>query len=148
MSTDNGGYGMKTRGPLSPEQALKLSELKSRLKDVLVRHPGPARAISMVDLYRAVFQREPKTRINGTRELRELITVVQNEGFPVGTSQSSSGGGYYLIVAGSDLEGFVRKEKVKALKILKKIAAIRRVNVALILNEMQISLTADTPREA
>ncbi|SDB03512.1 hypothetical protein SAMN05660653_00157 [Desulfonatronum thiosulfatophilum] len=139
---------MLNANPKTPEAELELMKLKGRLKDVIVQHPGPGRAISMVDLYRRVFGKEPKTKINGTRQLRDLITLVQREGFPIGTSQSSSGGGYYLLVAGSDLEGFIRKEKTKALKILAKIAAIKRTNLPLLLNEIQLSLTADIPGES
>lgn len=126
---------------------MRMMELKGRLKDTIVQHPGPGRAISMVDLYRRVFQKEPTSKVNGTRDLRDLVTLVQNEGFPVCTSTASTGGGYYLGVAGSDLDGFIRKEKTKALKILAKIAKLKRTNLPLLLNEIQLSLTADLPGE-
>ncbi|WP_051617135.1 helix-turn-helix domain-containing protein [Desulfonatronovibrio hydrogenovorans] len=120
---------------------------KYKVLAVLSRHPGPGRAISMPDLYRAVYGGDPRTRINGTRKLRSLITQLRKEGVAVGSTATRSGGGYYLATAGSDLADYCRRLRSQGLKKLALEAKIRKTTLHKLVGEIQLNLQAEVPHD-
>ncbi len=115
----------------------------ARLLAVLSRHVGKARAISMVELYRFVFEEEPKDKISGTRRLRQLITRLRKEGVPVCSSTETNGGGYYLASTGTDLEVYCKKLRRRALRALAMEAKLRNTTLPELIGQIQLNLTRE-----
>jgi hypothetical protein len=101
---------------------------------------GKTNAISMVELYRRVFGREPRNKINDTRQLRRLIEDMRNEGSPICSSKTPEGGGYYLAAAGSELNDYCKKVRKQALKALAMEAGLRKITLPKLINEISINL--------
>jgi len=116
---------------------------KARLLAVLSRHIGKARAISMAELYRLVFEKEPKDKITGTREIRQIITELRKEGVPICSSTEQTGGGYYLASVGSDLEVYCKKLRQRALRALAMEAKLRRLTLPQLIGQIQLNLTRE-----
>ena len=111
--------------------------LKAKLLQVLTRHPSPARAIGMGELYAAVFGESHKgTRINGTRALRRIITELREDG----TAIASHNDGYYLATTRSDVAEYCKRVRAQALRKLVQEARIRNVALPALLSEMQLNL--------
>jgi hypothetical protein len=113
---------------------------RARLLIELSRHVGEMNAIGMAELHEAVFSETWCHRINDTKKLRELITEMRNEGVPICSVSASSGGGYYLAAAGSELRGYTERDKKRALRILARIARIERISLPELLGQMRIRM--------
>jgi len=113
---------------------------RARLLAVLSRHVGSHRAVGMDVLYERVFDEPVTHKINGTRRLRRLVTQLRHEGIPIGAVSASSGGGYYLIGAGSELDDYLSKRTRQALKILVLVARMKGITLPDQLGQMQLNL--------
>jgi len=127
--------------------------LKMRLMAAITKHVGKTRCISMVNLYRHVFQKDEGDKINGTRRLRDLVTELRDEGIPIVSSISRTGGGYYLASTASDLDDYCGKLKTKALKLLNRMSKLRGMALPELLGQMSIEAgngpgPADAVRQA
>lgn len=122
-------------------KAMSNEEATSRLLMILSRHMGRARTIGMGELYERVFRQKWNNRINDTRKLRTLITMLRNKGVPICSSVAQSGGGYYLASAGSEFDEFCTKMyRLPALKKLKQEAVMRKVALPELLGQIQMNL--------
>ncbi len=119
----------------SPETVL---QWRARLMTELSKHVGQPHAIGMGELYFAVFRREWKNRINDTRRLRTLITLLRREGVPICSVSDNSGGGYYLASVGSDLENYCQRITNRGLKILAQAAKLRKVTLPKLLGQLAL----------
>lgn len=115
-------------------------EYRHRLLNELTSHVGESNAIGMPALYQAVFERPWSDRVNDTRRVRKLITIMREEGVPICSVSSSatSGGGYYLAAAGSELAAFIHRDKFRALRILKRDAAILKISLPNYLGQLKM----------
>lgn len=118
-------------------------QYKYKLLAVLSKHPGRSRAIGMADLYREVYGEYPKSKITGTRKLRNLLTQLRQEGVPVCSTASQQGGGYYLAGAGSDLQDYCRRLRNQGLKKLGMEAKLRRKTLPQLLGEIQLNMQVE-----
>lgn len=115
------------------------SEFRTRLLSVLTHHIGAANAIGMPALYQAVFRKPWSDRINDTRRIRKLITIMRMEGLPI-CSISFAPGGYYLAAAGSELSDYTRRYEGRALRILQTIARMKRVSLPYYLGQIKLDM--------
>ena len=113
------------------------SEYRHRLLAELTSHVGEANAIGMPALYQAVFERPWNNRINDTRRIRQLITIMREEGVPI-CSVSSNVGGYYLAAAGSELAAYLRRDKFRALRILQRDAKMLKISLPNYLGQLKM----------
>ena len=122
-------------------EEIKREEATARLMMALSRHIGRARAIGMGELYEHVFGRSWSNRINDTRQLRKLITVLRKKGVPICSCVSKSGGGYYLASAGSEFDEFcTRMYRVPALKKLQKEEIMRKIALPELMGQIVMNL--------
>jgi len=115
-------------------------ENRNRLLATLTSHIGETNAIGMAGLFEAVFNRPWDNRINDTRALRTLITVMREEGIPICSVSNKDGGGYYLASAGSELTNYLRRSEIRALKILSRNAKIKKVSLPDYLGQMRLNM--------
>ena len=94
-------------------------EEKVKLLGILTRHVGRAKSISLTALYEELYGKPCTNRYSMARGLRRLITVLRKEGIPVCSTTEPEGGGYYLAAAGSELENYCKRLRIRAIKILK-----------------------------
>lgn len=113
---------------------------RSRLLAELSRHVGEINAIGMAELYEAVFGTTWRHRINDTKRLRELVTEMRNEGIPICSVPSNTGGGYYLAAAGSELKNYTERDKKRALRILSRVSRIERISLPELLGQMRLRM--------
>lgn len=118
---------------------------KGRIVTILSRHVGITRAIGMGELYSRVYGKPWKNRINDTRGMRYLITDLRNEGVPICSLTSHSGGGYYLASTNGELDSWLGRDHRKALRILAREAKIRRTTLPELLGQMRLNLTEVAP---
>jgi len=113
---------------------------KHRLLAELSNHVGEVNAISMPALYQAVFDRSWSNRINDTRPLRKLITIMRENGTAICSVSSSafSVGGYYIPAAGSELADYLKRDKIKALRILRRDAKIMQISLRNFLRQLAL----------
>ncbi len=111
-----------------------------RLHQELTSHIGSANAIGMAELYETVYGRTWRHRINDTRQLRKLITDMRREGVAICSVSDPAGGGYYLAAAGSELKDYLRRSKVRALKILARVSRIQKVSLPELLGQMRLEM--------
>ena len=119
--------------------------VKARCLEVLTRHIGVGRAISMPALHREVFGTQIADKINGTRRLRGVITALRREGVPVCSASDQDGGGYYLASAGSEAADYTRRLRTAALKKLALAARIERVGLPELLGQIIVNLKGGNP---
>jgi hypothetical protein len=117
-------------------------EHRNRLLATLTTHIGLTNAIGMAALFKAVFGREWKNRINDTRAVRRLVTIMREEGVPICSVSDGNGGGYYLASAGSELNDYLRRREIRALKILAMNARIKRKTLPEYLGQMRLNMGA------
>jgi hypothetical protein len=117
--------------------AVDSTEYRNRLLAELTSHIGSGNAIGMPALYQAVFDRPWSDRINDTRHVRKLITIMRAEGVPI-CSTASNGGGYYLAAAGSELADYLRRDKYRALRILRRSAKILKMSLPNYLGQLKM----------
>jgi hypothetical protein len=116
------------------------SEHRNRLQTALCSHVGEINAISMPALYEAVFYRPWDERINDTRALRHLITAMREEGIPICSTSSMTGGGYYLAAGTSELVDYLRKTERRALLILMRNSKIKKVSLPEYLGQLKLEM--------
>lgn len=124
------------------------AENKYRLMNVLHEHVGAANAIGMSALYEAVFDRPWNDRINDTRALRTLITIMREEGVAICSVSSMSVGGYYLAAGGSELVDYLRKTERRALLILMRNSKIKKVSLPDYLGQLKLEMETNTNDQA
>jgi hypothetical protein len=117
-------------------------ENRNRTLSTLTSHIGEPNAIGMAALYETVFNRPWEHRINDTRALRRLITILREEGVPICSVASSNGGGYYLAAAGSELADYLRRSERRALLILLRNSRIKKITLPNYLGQMKLNMEA------
>lgn len=115
---------------------------KAKCMVVLSRHGGEEKAIGMDVLYKAVFGGTVRHKINDTRPLRTVITVLRDEGAAIGSVRRKNGGGYYL-ARGSELVDYKNREKQSALKKLARLAKMEDVSLPQLLGQMKLNLEGE-----
>jgi len=115
---------------------------RTRVLTILASHIGSYNAIGMGELYEAVFDRPWTDRISDTRALRKVVTDLRAEGVPICSSAAQEGGGYYLAAAGSELANYLRRSEIRALKILKRNARIKKISLPDYLGQMRLNMEA------
>ncbi len=123
------------------------SAFRARLLAELSRHVGEVNAIGMAELFEAVFGENWRNRINDTRKLRSLVTMLRREGVPICSVSSRSGGGYYLAAAGSELRGYTERDKRRALRILARVSRIEKISLPELLGQMRIRMEGSDAKE-
>ena len=114
--------------------------MRGAILGALTGHIGEPHAIGMGELYELVYGEPWSNRINDTRILRKAITDLREEGKPICSVASHSGGGYYLAAAGSELAGYLRSSERRALKILKRNATIKKISLPDYLGQMKLNV--------
>lgn len=109
-----------------------LAELSGRISE--------PNAISMTALFEAVYERPWFDRVNDTRDIRKLITVMRAEGVPICSTSAQNGGGYFLAAAGSELANYLRKTERRALLILMRNAKIKKVSLPNYLGQIKLEM--------
>jgi hypothetical protein len=115
-----------------------------RLLKVLGHHPGENRAIGAGQLYEAVYGKPWRDKIRDTRQLRQLITDLRNDGYPICSTSSAEGGGYYLASAGSELDTHCRRLHSRAMKLLAMEARLRKVALPALVGQISMALARET----
>lgn len=121
---------------------------RHRLLAELSNHIGAVNAISMTALYETVFERPWTNRVNDTRNLRKLVTMMRDEGVPICSVTSASGGGYYLAAAGSEQADFLRRDKYRALRILSRDAKMLKTTLPNYLGQLKIEMEGSADGKA
>lgn len=116
---------------------------KSTLKDELMEHIGRQNAIGMAELYEIIYGAGWANRINDTRAIRKLITELRNEGRPICSVATSTGGGYYLAAAGSELEEYLKNNERRALRVLARNSRIKKIALPEYLGQMRLELDGE-----
>lgn len=119
--------------------AVDSAEYRQRLLAELTSHIGKANAIGMPALYQAVFERPWTDRINDTRRIRKLITLMRAEGVPI-CSVTSAPGGYYLPAAGSEAADYIRRYEAKALRILRALSKMKKTSLPNYLGQLRLDM--------
>ncbi len=117
-----------------------IERLKTPTLAELTNHIGEFNAIGMAELYKAVTGESWDNRINDTRAIRRVITALRREGVPICSSAAQNGGGYYLAAAGSELRGYLRRQKLRALKILARNAKIQKTSLPNYLGQLRLEM--------
>jgi len=125
-----------------------IEELKYQTLSILADHVGEASAIGMAELYQQVFGRPWDNRINDTRAMRTVITIMRNEGKPICSVSSSNGGGYFLAAAGSELTAYLKRGEHRALKILSRNARLKKLSLPDYLGQMRINVETEPCADA
>lgn len=113
---------------------------KAKALAILTRHIGEERAIDMGELYRRVYDRDWKHKINDTRPLRTIITTLRYEGCLIGDTRKTTGGGYYLARSASELNEFFDRRIHEALKKLTMISNMKNIGLDEMLGQMALNL--------
>ena len=130
------------------KDVMSKEEATVRLMVVLSRHVGEEKAIDMGDLYQRVFDRPCDHKINHTRELRKLITMLRREGVPIGSTSVQNGGGYYLCRAGSELNTYCDRLIRRGINALDIVSKLRKVALPELLGQMRLSLAAESQEKS
>jgi len=109
---------------------------KARLLKEITLHVGGSRSIGMGELYEKVFMETYAHRINDTRRLRTIVTELRRDGVPIVSVSASSGGGYFLASAGSELAGYCRRLRNQALKKLAMEAKLRKMTLPELMGQL------------
>jgi len=130
------------------KREIDTAENRARILAEMSSHVGRHNAIGMAALYEAVFDRTWDNRINDTRALRHLVTILREEGVPINSSSSQDGGGYYLAAAGSELTDYLRRNERQALRKLKRNARIKKVSLPNYLGQLRLEMGGADGEEA
>lgn len=133
---------METREIFNRVEQIDTQERRARLLAAMANHIGQHSAVGMAELYEIVFERPWGNRINDTRALRTLITILRGEGVPINSVSTRAGGGYYYPAAGSELSDYIRRNETRALKILGRNAKIKRMSLPNYLGQMRLNMEA------
>ena len=135
------------KSPQDKKDVFDADVYRNKLLAELSGHVSEPNAISMTELFETVYERPWHDRVNDTRNIRELITVMREEGVPICSSFSQNGGGYYLAAAGSELANYLRKTERRALLILMRNAKIKKISLPNYLGQLKLE-TEGTYSEA
>ena len=117
---------------------MREADTKARLLQALARRVGAAQAVGMAELFEEVYSRPVQHRINDTRALRRMITVLRLDGVPIASVSDSERGGYYLAAAGPELEDYLRRLRRRGLTALAQEARIRNIGLPELLSRLQV----------
>jgi hypothetical protein len=123
---------------------MKRSEMDlyaARLLAEITRHVGRQNTIGMGELYEIVFRERWNNRINDTRDLRKVITELRKSGVAICSDSGRESGGYYLASAGSEMEGYLKRLRRKALKALKMEAQLRKTTLLDLFGQIELELS-------
>lgn len=113
-------------------------------REVLGRHQGPERPITMLELH-AVLTGEviiPGRRYDQTRITRSLVEqLVLEHGLPVASGRH----GYFLARTDAELQPTIERFHARALSHLKREKALKRATTADLLEQVRIDLDSETP---
>lgn len=123
---------------------MQFEEAAGRVLMVLSRQVGRENAIGMDALHERVFGERVNHKINDTRKLRKLITALRRKGIPIGAVSSRSGGGYYLVRAGSELEEYCHRIHRRGLHALVMEARLRKMALPELLGQMSMHLSHES----
>ena len=112
------------------------STYKAKCMVVLSQHIGKEKAIDMGELYEVVFGESYDHKINGTRDLRRIVTLLRREGAPICSESSKSCGGYYLAGAASELTNYLERLRKRAFSALVLESKIRNIGMLELLGQM------------
>ena len=124
------------------------AEAQLKLMVVLSDHIGATQAIGMGELYEAVYGESWRNRINDTRKIRKLITAMRRDGVAICSASTKEGGGYYMASAGSELVGYLRRSRVRALRILARVAKIQKISLPDLLGQMKLEMEGGDEKAA
>lgn len=128
-------------------EAGMIDQYKAKLLAELSRHVGEVNAIGMAELFEVVFCENWQNRINDTRKLRSLVTMLRREGVPICSVSSRSGGGYFLAAAGSELRGYTERDKRRALRILARVSRIEKISLPELLGQMRLRMEGSDAKD-
>lgn len=111
-----------------------------RAISILTKRIGRQKAIAMPDFYRQVFGEEPKSHVSGTRKIRALITQLREDGEPICSTTSGSGGGYYLASVGSELDDFCERLRSSALRKLVIVSRLKKTPLQNLCTQLELDL--------
>lgn len=120
----------------------ELDRARMKLYMIMLQHVGPDKKIGMGELFEQVFGCQWNHRINDTRPLRKLITEMRKDGQAVMSNTSSSRGGYWIASSASELNAYTEKEKKAAIKVLARLARMKKVSLPDYLGQMKLELEA------
>jgi hypothetical protein len=140
----------KIRGNFMHEKIIEIdtAENRNRVLVLLNQHIGAANAISMTELFEAVFNRTWDDHINSTRALRHLITAMRDDGVAICSVSTKSGGGYYQPAAGSELTDYLRKNERRALCMLKRNSQMKKISLPEYLGQLKLDMEVKPDAEA
>lgn len=125
---------------MDTNKSMTFDEAKGRLLDALFDHVGKENAVGADVLYEQVFDKKTIHKINDTKELRKLITVIRSQGRAIASVCSNNGGGYYIPRAGSELDDYCRRMlHMPALRKLAMEAKIRKVSLPALVGQMSLN---------
>lgn len=113
---------------------------KNKVLQILVHHIGKPNSISMSMLYEQVFGKPCADKVNEARIIRKIVTDLRKDGAPICSDTDKEGGGYYLASAGSELEQYCMKLRIRALKILKLEATLRKMSLPELIGQLNINI--------
>jgi hypothetical protein len=116
-------------------------EAKERLKDEILRHVGPNRAIGMGELFEIVFQERWKNRINDTRALRLLVDELRRKGVPI----LSDTHGYWLCGSDTEMIAYCRRVTNQGLRKLHQVSVLKKLTLPEYLGQLSLNLGAAPP---
>jgi len=125
---------------MTSKEEIEYHKIKGLISATLAAHIGEPNAVGMGELHEAVFGAPWENRVNDTRRLRKYITRLRREGVPVCSVTSSDGGGYYLPAGSSELVDYLRRTKIRALKILSRVAKIQKCSLPELLGQMRLEM--------
>ena len=123
--------------------AEEITKNRGSILAALTSHIGEPNAIGMGELFELVYGESWRNRINDTRALRTTITKLREDGVPICSVATSSGGGYYLAAAGSELAAYLRRTERRALKMLHRNARIKKISLPDYLGQMKLNMEGD-----
>ena len=133
---------------MTSKEEIEYHKIKGLISATLATHIGEPNAVGMGELYETVFGSPWTHRINDTRRLRKYITILRREGMPICSVSTPDGGGYYLPAGTSELVNYLRRSKVRALKILSRVAKIQKVSLPDLLGQMRLEMEGNDEQAA
>ena len=121
-------------------QDLITERRKAAVMMVLAGHVGEHNAIGMGELFEEVWGESWSHRINHTRGLRRVVTKLRREGTPICSTAMQNGGGYYIPAAGSELSEYLQRDTQRALRILARVARIKKITLPEYLGQMKLRM--------
>jgi hypothetical protein len=116
--------------------------LKGRVRQELMRHVGRSNAIGMGELFELIYGEKYEHRINDTRRLRKVITLLRREGDPICSLCCALAPGYYVASVGKELEAYLERLRGAAVKKLALEAKIRRTSLPELLGQVSMAAVA------